>query len=155
MKISNLLKTVILFCLVFTMQTQAQGYSFPTQETVENWLKELNECKLQIDIIKNKITEIENNTEAENEENGYSVNFYLWLKKAIVNKKVCVTYLRKKLEELREKHPEWFNNPNATITLDKNIKMTPLKMENKIKSLEIIYDNILRRFRILPVLKEK
>jgi hypothetical protein len=121
-KLTHILKPVLLFCLVFSIQTQAQNNNFPSQERVEGLLETINICKENLAQYDSELKEIENDP------NNYTYGQYLELKKKEKETEDCITQSRKELDTLRNDYPEWFNNPDVVIPLSNRQEISPREL---------------------------
>jgi DNA repair exonuclease SbcCD ATPase subunit len=127
MKLTHILKPVLLFCLVFSIQTQAQNNNFPSQERVEELLENINICKDNLAQYDSELKEIENNPD------NFTYGQYLELKKKEKETENCIAQSRKELDTLRKDYPEWFNNPDAVMPLSNRQEISPRELEEIIE----------------------
>jgi len=144
MKLINILKPILLFCLVFSVQIQAQ-VQIPSQERVETLLEQIEDCKNIITEAEKNITIMEKNPES------YTLPDYIATKNLIEQAKSCIKANRKELDSLREGYSGWFNSPNTTIPLGRGHDITPREIENKVATLEEFILPIIENFENLMI----
>ncbi len=129
MKFTNIIKPILLFCLIFSLQVQAQ-YQIPSQERVEILLEQIDNCKRIATETEQLIKTIEANPEA------HSLKDYNSAKELLERTKRCINIYRGELNSLRKKFPGWFNSPNATMQLGRGNEITPRQLEKKVNEVE-------------------
>lgn len=140
MKTINITKMLLLFWITFSLQTQAQSYTPPSQERVETLLKKVDNCKKAISQGEGRIKVMEKNPES------YTLAQYNLVKGFIESSKVCLNKLRTELAELRKDYPGWFNAPNATVALDREHFTSPKKLREALDEIKERIDAVLKSF---------
>jgi hypothetical protein len=142
MKLINILKPILLFCLVFSVQIQAQ-VQIPSQELVEELLQKIENCKGFMAQSERYIQVMEKNA------SYYTLAEYNKGKEYIEGCKACLNESRRKLDSLREGYSGWFNSPNATMPLGRGHDITPRGLENKVVTIEERFAALFERFGAL------
>ncbi len=142
MKLIHILKPILLFCLVFSVQIQAQNQT-PSPERVEELLELLGYCKTNLTNTENRIKNMEESPEE------YFLEQYNFAKELLEAHKGCRNRMRGVLASIRKDYPGWFNSPNATLSLGRDHDITPRELENKAATLEERHAALLKRFKKL------
>ncbi len=139
MKFTSIIKPIMLFCFIFSLQVQAQ-YQIPSQERVETLLEQIDNCKRITTETEQLIETMEANPES------YSLKDYNSAKELLERAKSCINISRGELDSLRKKFPGWFNSPNATMQLGRGNEITPRQLEKKVNDLDAKIRAVLERF---------
>jgi len=145
MKLTTILKPMLLFCLIFSIQVQAQNnYPVPSQERVETLLEKINTCKMILEQFENSLKTIENNP------TNYTYADYIQIKGFKESSEQCVATSRKELDAIRKDYPGWFNNPGVIMPLSNRQEISPEELERLEKALKEIA-NLRKRFAAIPI----
>jgi len=150
MKLTHILKPILLFCFVFSIQTQAQNnFSLPSQERVETLLERISNCKISLEQFEKALKTIDENP------TNYTYADYLKAKGFKEIAEECISASRKELDAIRKKYPEWFNNPETVIPLNNRQEISPEELERQYKKLlEDALAGFSKRFSALSIPKE-
>ncbi len=128
MKLSTILKPLVFFCFVLSMQSNAQN-QIPSEERVEELLQQIDNCKSLVTQTENNIKKMEDNP------GSYTLAEYNAAKEFLDRVKTCLNTSRGELDSIRKEYPGWFNSPSATMPLGRGKEVTPRSLEEELSAI--------------------